>query len=154
MSEDISNDNGISMSLDDEIDVSTSLQSSPSRPLAMELEQNSSAVVDRPLIYEAKQASSTQLPKSANVSSNLKQNTSIKKGAVSFSSTELSIDDTAQPIAKRAKKYLLIKANQSHHLVSTPNLKDLPLDTRKNLKQYEVNVHVFDDNPERRFCTH
>ena len=31
------------------------------------------------------------------------------------------------------------------------NLKDLPEGTRSSLSQYEVNVHVFDDDPIRRF---
>ena len=32
-----------------------------------------------------------------------------------------------------------------------PSLKDLPESSRNNLSQYEVNVHVFDDDSSRRF---
>ncbi len=140
----------ISVNSESELDVATSLQSSTDRPLAMELQQSSTAVVDRPLIYEAKKTNIKQSPKTANVSSHVEQNTSQKKGAVSFSPTELSIDNAAQPIVN-APKLLIDQGKMDSTSNYVPNLKDLSRDTRNNLKQYEVNVHVFDDNPERRF---
>ena len=125
------------------------------RTLAMEANNVQTPEVDRPLFYESKQAnlkSNVAKPKlpagTANASA------SVNKGNVSFSSTELTSDDAA-PVAGKPK--LLIDQGQdkvaSSQLSSSgvPSLRDLPESSRSNLSQYEVNVHVFDDEPIRRF---
>ena len=123
------------------------------RPLAMEANSTKIPEVDRPLIYEAKQPDN----KTKNVKSlqTAKANQATKKGNVSFSTTELSADD-AIPITNKPK--LLIDQGTSSETIlhaqsssSAPSLRELPEGTRANLKQYEVNVHVFDDDPIRRF---
>ena len=125
-----------------------------SRPLAMELENSQVPKVDRPLIYESKQAnvkSEISVPQPSNTASA----STVKKGQVSFSATELSVDD-ATPIVEKPK--LLIEQGepvalntQSSSTSNVLNLRDLPDSTRNRLNQYEVNVHVFDDDPIRRF---
>lgn len=115
-------------------------------PLAMEANRAMAAEVDRPLIYEAKQTNSssnnTQSPvEVANVS------TTKKQGKVSFSSTELTADD-AMPISNKPK---LLIDGVSNNTKNVPKVSDLPESLRASLSQYEVNVHVFDDDPARRF---
>lgn len=128
------------------------------RPLAMEANSLQTPEVDRPLFYESKQPNTKPAkskPKQAKVST--KTSGFANKGNVSFSSTELSADD-ATPIFNKPK--LLIDqgneesnnaANAKGSSGSVLNLRDLPESTRASLNQYEVNVHVFDDNPTRRF---
>ncbi|MEM7402123.1 MAG: general secretion pathway protein GspB [Pseudomonadota bacterium] len=122
-----------------------------SRPLAMEANNVETPEVDRPLIYESKQAASK--PKNPKPQQTASTTQSTKKGNVSFSTTELSADD-ALPIVNTPK--LLIDqgvepSTQVQSTINAPSLRDLPESTRTNLKQYEVNVHVFDDEPIRRF---
>ena len=124
------------------------------RPLAMEVESTQASEVDRPLIYESKQASVK--PKvSAPQTNNSPSTSTVKKGQVSFSATELSIDD-ATPLVEKPKLLIdqgeqLTFNKQSNSTSGIINLRDLPDSTRNNLNQYEVNVHVFDDDPIRRF---
>ena len=131
------------------------------RPLAMEVNSAQIPDLDRPLIYEAKQTKAkprTPIATTSSKSPNKVQPETTKKGKVSFSTTELTADD-AVPIVEKPK--LLIdqgeattqsvvintQVNSSH----VPSLRDLPESSRSNLSQYEVNVHVFDDDPIRRF---
>lgn len=115
------------------------------RPLAMEANSVHLPEVDRPLLYESKQPSLK--PKAAVVTTSVKApNTT--KGNVSFSSTELSADD-ALPISNKPK--LLIDGVSNGSSSDIQNVRDLPDSSRAALNQYEVNVHVFDDDPIRRF---
>ena len=123
------------------------------RPLAMEANNLQTPEVDRPLIYESKQSDSK--PKNTTPQQIVKNTQPTKKGNVSFSTTELSADD-ALPIVNTPK--LLIDQGvgadtsaQVQSSIDAPSLRDLPDSTRSNLQQYEVNVHVFDDDPIRRF---
>lgn len=116
------------------------------RPLAMEANSVQMPEVDRPLLYESKQPS-------------LKAQVAIKKspakvpnpasGNVSFSSTELSADDAIPVINK--PKLLIDGVSNRGNSSNVQNVRDLPESSRANLNQYEVNVHVFDDDPIRRF---
>ena len=125
-----------------------------SRPLAMQMSNEPIAETNRPLIYESKQIgekSKEKVPQQSNSTAS----TAKKKGNVSFSSTELSADD-AIPVVNKPK--LLIDQGESIELntqtksfSNVPKLRDLPESSRNNLNQYEVNVHVFDDDPLRRF---
>jgi general secretion pathway protein B len=117
-------------------------------PLAMEANRATAAEVDRPLIYEAKQAN-TNSTSSKTQSSVEVVNAAMtkKKGNVSFSSTELNADD-ALPIANKPKLLIDGVSNNSNNV---PKVSDLPETSRASLSQYEVNVHVFDDDPARRF---
>lgn len=128
------------------------------RPLAMEANSLETPEVDRPLFYESKQPEpklATPKPKPASTSTN--SSTSATKGKVSFSSTELSADD-AMPISNKPK-LLIDQGDEASNSVASerassgfvPNARDLPESSRASLNQYEVNVHVFDDNPTRRF---
>ena len=135
------------------------------RPLAMEANNLQSPEIDRPLFYESKQPnakSSTPKPKQASAINKPVTSTMKSKGKVSFSSTELSADDALPVINK--PKLLIDQGNQSNEInnnyasvkpsTSTsfvPNVRDLPESSRTSLNQYEVNVHVFDDNPTRSF---
>ena len=125
-----------------------------SRPLAMEVESTQASEVDRPLIYESKQESIK--PKvSAPQTSNAASASKVKKGQVSFSATELSIDD-ATPLVEKPKLLIdhgeqIALNTQRSSTSGVINLRDLPDSTRNSLNQYEVNVHVFDDDPIRRF---
>ena len=126
---------------------------SNSRPLAMEANDSQTPEVDRPLIYESKQPNSK--PKNVKPLQTANANQSTKKGNVSFSATELSADDAA-PIINKPK--ILIDqgtdsetSTQMQSSINAPSLRDLPESTRSNLQQYEINVHVFDDEPIRRF---
>lgn len=115
------------------------------RPLAMEANSVQLPEVDRPLLYESKQPNLK--PKAAVVTTSVKApNTT--KGKVSFSSTELSADD-AMPVINKPK--LLIDGVSNNNSSDIQNVRDLPESSRANLNQYEVNVHVFDDDPIRRF---
>ena len=124
------------------------------RPLAMEVNTTHGSGVDRPLIYESKQASDK--PKiSAPQQSNTTPASTVKKGQVSFSATELSVED-ATPLVEKPKLLIdqgesVAHNSQSRSTSGVINLRDLPDSTRNNLNQYEVNVHVFDDDPIRRF---
>ncbi len=125
-----------------------------SRPLAMQMSNEQIAEINRPLIYESKQngeKSNKTVPQQASSTTSSAE----KKGNVSFSSTELSADD-AIPVVNKPK--LLIDEGESIALntqtksfSNVPKLRDLPESSRNNLNQYEVNVHVFDDDPLRRF---
>ena len=123
------------------------------RPLAMEANSLQTPEVDRPLLYESKQLNAK--PKQASAAA--KTSTSLNKGKVSFSSTELSVDDAAPIINK--PKLLIDQGNEVSNNIanarasagSVPNVRDLPESSRASLNQYEVNVHVFDDNPTRSF---
>lgn len=125
---------------------------SEDRPLAMELESKITPEIDRPLIYEAKQAKTTQQSSSDYNSTPAEVTTASSPniGEVAFSQTELSLDESAQPIAN-APKLLIDEGETKPSTLNVPNLKDLPDSPRNNLSQYEVNVHVFDDDPKRRF---
>lgn len=131
-------------------------QLADARPLALEsMDSSSIEPLDRPLIYEAKQAQKNKPQQKKKVASvEAKSNVASNKGAVSFSTTPLSLDDT-DPIVTQTPK-LLIDQGQSQVAKNTPtssapSLKDIPASSRSALSQYEVNVHVFDDNPQRRF---
>ncbi len=129
------------------------LESIESRPLAMEVGSAQSPEVDRPLIYESKQTNTKPM---ASATQNIvtAPSTSVKKGKVSFSSTELSADD-AVPITEKPKLLIdqgeSVTPNLQTRSSSVPNLRDLPESARNSLNQYEVNVHVFDTDPIRRF---
>lgn len=131
----------------------TEMQENLARPLAMEVDPQSIKEVDRPLIYEAKQAKPKQVTKAQP-----KQTTNlVKKGNVSFSSTQLSADGVA-PINDKPRLLIdqgeeapVLAQAQTRSISSAPSLQDLPNNTRSKLKQYEVNVHVYDDDPIRRF---
>jgi len=125
------------------------------RPLSMEVEENAEPQIDRPLIYESKQDENKQPPI---VKQHNEEDVSVasapKNGSVSFSNEELSVEEFEQPITNTPKilvdqgnEELSSQANSSN----VPALKDLPLSSRDTLSQYEVNVHVFDDNPKQRF---
>jgi len=124
-------------------------------PLAMEMSSEPIAEVDRPLLYEAKQASSKpKTPKPKPVLELAKTGKATSKGNVSFSSTELNADDAIPTINK--PKLLIDKGYEENNVAQkpssgVPNVKDLPEGTRSSLNQFEVNVHVFDDDPIRRF---
>jgi len=124
-------------------------------PLVMEINTTETVEVDRPLLYESKQPSAKPKakPKVTLASATAGQVATKKKGNVSFSSSELTADD-AIPVTTKPK--LLIDQgsgkNNSHPSSSNvPNVRDLPESSRTSLNQYEVNVHVFDDDPIRRF---
>lgn len=131
-------------------------QQASARPLAMEANNiPAEEEVDRPLIYEAKKAKpKPKLVAKAQQNSQTAQ--VVKKGNVSFSSTELSADG-APPVIDKPK--LLIDQGEAatpfqanaQGISNAPSLQELPNNTRNNLKQYEVNVHVYDDDPIRRF---
>ena len=125
-----------------------------SRPLAMELETAQSPSLDRPLIYESKQTSPSNTDRNSQKPANA-PSTNTQKGSVSFSATELSVGDSA-PIIEKPK--LLIDQGESvasnmqpSSSSSVPKLRDLPESSRNDLNRYEVNVHVFDTDPIRRF---
>jgi len=128
------------------------------RPLAMEASNEQAPEVDRPLLYESKQPSSKSVPAKSKATQKpavelAKASGTSTKGNVSFSSTELSADD-ALPISN-TPKLLIDQGNEVQNSAANtrvgssaiPNVRDLPESTRANLNQYEVNVHVFDDNP-------
>ncbi len=125
-----------------------------SRPLAMQMNNEQIPEINRPLIYESKQVgekSKETVPQQAGSTTS----TAVKKGNVSFSSTELSVDD-ATPVVEKPKILIdqgdsIALNSQSNSYSNVPNLRDLPEGTRNSLNQYEVNVHVFDDDPLRRF---
>ncbi len=127
------------------------------RPLSMEADSLQTPEVDRPLFYESKQLNNPAVSKPKQASVSAKASGSATKGNVAFSSTELSADD-ATPIINKPK-LLIDQGNEaSNNTVnaqvssgSVPNVRDLPESSRASLNQYEVNVHVFDDNPTRRF---
>ncbi len=125
---------------------------SEDRPLAMELESKITPEIDRPLIYEAKQAKTTQQSGSDynSIPAEVTTASTPSIGEVAFSQTELSLDESAQPIAN-APKLLIDQGETKPSIPNVLNLKDLPESPRNNLNQYEVNVHVFDDDPKRRF---
>ena len=141
----------------DHIDEKETTPVSDDRPLSMEAEANAESQIDRPLIYESKQDENAQPPSMTLASEDntvLASASEPKKGSVSFSENELNLDEFEEPIVN-APKLLIDQGNEppptqvsSNHVVK---LKDLPLSSRDNLSQYEVNVHVFDDNPEQRF---
>ena len=125
------------------------------QPLALEsIDSSSIEPLDRPLIYEAKQAKNSKAQQKKTVAAIGNEPNSIgkKKGAVSFSTTPLSSDEYA-PIVTQAPKLLIDQGQESINppASTVPSLKDLPQSSRNVLSQYEVNVHVFDDNPQRRF---
>ena len=119
------------------------------RPLAMELNTTQVPAVDRPLIYESKQPNAKPKTATPEPSVNLANAPAKSKGNVSFSSTELSSDD-AMPITNKPK-LLIDGVDNGDQLSNVINLRDLPENSRSSLNQYEVNVHVFDDDPIRRF---
>ena len=127
------------------------------RPLAMEANNTQVPEVDRPLVYESKlkKAKPNVVSPKPRVEANEIEVSS--KGKVSFSSTELNVD-AATPILNKPK--LLIEGVNDvqgldqisgNSISNVPSVRDLPESTRSNLRQYEVNVHVFDDDPVRRF---
>ncbi len=116
-----------------------------SRPLAMEANSEQMSEVDRPLIYESKQPGSKAKVANAKKLANAPNST---KGNVSFSSTELNADDA---VPESDKPKLLIDGVSDNNSSNVQNVRDLPESSRANLNQYEVNVHVFDDDPIRRF---
>ena len=119
------------------------------RPLAMELNTTQVPAVDRPLIYESKQPNAKPKTATPEPSVNVANAPTKSKGNVSFSSTELSSDD-AMPITNKPK-LLIDGVDNGDQLSNVINLRDLPENSRSSLNQYEVNVHVFDDDPIRRF---
>ena len=119
------------------------------RPLAMEANSAQALEVDRPLIQESKQFKSKSKSATPKPPVNLANAPSTSNGNVSFSSTELSASD-ASPIINKPK-LLIDGVSNSESSSSVPNMRDLPESSRRNLRQYEVNVHVFDDDPLRRF---
>ena len=118
-------------------------------PLAMELNSTQVPAVDRPLIYESKQPNAKPKTATPKPSVNLANAPTKSKGNVSFSSTELSSDD-AMPVTNKPK-LLIDGVGNGEQLSNVVNLRDLPEGSRSSLSQYEVNVHVFDDDPIRRF---
>lgn len=133
------------------------------RPLAMELNTLETPEVDRPLFYESKQPNAKPAaPKVSNSATSVASSSTTKsKGRVSFSSTELSADDALPVINK--PKLLIDQGNEVNNAVASidartqtssgfiPKVRDLPESSRASLNQYEVNVHVYDDNPTRSF---
>jgi len=119
------------------------------RPLAMEANSAQALEVDRPLIQESKQPKSKSKSVTPKPPVKLANALTTSNGNVSFSSTELSMDD-ATPIINKPK-LLIDGVSNSESSSSVPNMRDLPESSRSNLRQYEVNVHVFDDDPLRRF---
>ncbi len=119
------------------------------RPLALEANNIETPEIDRPLVYEAKQA--RDKPKLPSPKTSVEANPSkpTAKGNVSFSSTELSVEE-ATPVTNKPK-LLIDGVNESTQANYVPSVRDLPESTRSSLSQYEVNVHVFDDDPNRRF---
>ena len=125
-----------------------------SRPLAMQMNNEQIAETNRPLIYESKQIGEKS-KETVSQQANSTASSAVKKGNVSFSSTELSADD-ATPVADKPKLLIdqgdsIALNSQSKSYSDVPKLRDLPESSRTNLNQYEVNVHVFDDDPLRRF---
>jgi hypothetical protein len=116
------------------------------RPLAMEANSTQLPAIDRPLFYESKQ--SVSKPKVAMTDPPAKISNATK-GKVSFSSTELNVDDALPVINK--PKLLIDGVSNGRDSSNVLNVRDLPESSRANLNQYEVNVHVFDDDPIRRF---
>ena len=116
------------------------------RPLAMEANSVQLPTVDRPLLYESKQTVAKPKTVTANASAKISNTT---KGNVSFSSTELNADDALPVINK--PKLLIDGVSNNSNSSNVQNVRDLPERSRANLNQYEVNVHVFDDDPIRRF---
>lgn len=135
-----------------DIDATAIISSPETRPLAMELESKITPEIDRPLIYEAKQAKTAQQSSSDynSIPAEVAIDSSPTEGEVAFSQTELSVDESAQAIAN-APKLLIDQGETTPSTPKVPSLKDLPESPRNNLSQYEINVHVFDDDPERRF---
>ena len=125
------------------------------RPLSMEIEENTEPKINRPLIYESKhdEIKQTSTAPQQQLEDVVMASVS-NKGSVSFSDTELNLEEHEQPIVN-APKLLIDQGNEQSspqaNSSNVPNLKDLPLSSRSTLSQYEVNVHVFDDNPEQRF---
>ncbi|MGH1536878.1 MAG: general secretion pathway protein GspB [Gammaproteobacteria bacterium] len=117
------------------------------RPLAMEVNQTQAPEVDRPLVYEAKQANAKPPAPKTIVELNTAKASS--KGNVSFSSTELSTDESAPVVNK--PKLLINGVSDRPNSGNVPSVRDLPESSRSRLSQYEVNVHVYDDEPIRRF---
>lgn len=120
-----------------------------SRHLAVGAISTGDLEVDRPLIQELKQPKSKSKSATSQPSVHLANAPTKSNGSVSFSSTELSVDDAA-PIINKPKVFIDGVSN-SGPSNSAPNIRDLPESSRSNLRQYEVNVHVFDDDPSRRF---
>lgn len=123
------------------------------RPSAVELDSQPALALDRPLVYEAKQAKKLSPPNvvsKSHVIETYARRTSAKKGTVSFSQTELNIGHSVPPNSN-VPKLLIDQGEIKPSAANAPSLKDLPDGTRSNLSQYEVNVHVFDDDPQRRF---
>lgn len=136
------------------------------RPLALEsIDNNTIEPLDRPLIYEAKHSEKPKPAEQQNLVSEQTVETNrsdsdqqgvepgiTNKGAVSFSTTPLS-PDTSAPVVAQAPKLLIDQGENTNNNPpsSAPSLKDLPQSSRNALSQYEVNVHVFDDDPQRRF---
>ena len=119
------------------------------RPLAMEANNMQVPEVDRPLVYESKQVITKPIHSTPKPIIEANAASASSKGKVSFSSTELS-DEESTPILNKPK--LLIKGvSNSKSFDSVPSVRDLPESSRSNLSQYEINVHVFDDDPIRRF---
>ena len=116
--------------------------SSPERPLVMEASKQVTPEMDRPLIYEAKHTTNKPVTHTKKSSS----------GNVSFSATELDINGSDKVLTQAPKLLIDQGAQQPSRTQSlVPKLKDLPESSRLALNQYEINVHVFDDNPQRRF---
>ena len=135
-------------------EVTQPIRTPEARPLAMEVDTTQTPEVDRPLIYESKQTNTKPI---ASVPQKIATapNTTVNKGKVSFSATELSVDD-AVPITEKPKLLIdqgepVTSSVQTSSSSSVPNLRDLPESWRTSLNQYEVNVHVFDTDPIRRF---
>lgn len=126
------------------------------RSLASEVGPSTKPQLDRALIYEAKQhlENTAKVKIEQNNENIVVATTTPKKGTVSFSKKELSLEAIEQSIPNAPK--LLIKQGvvESPEQVNTshiPKLKDLPLSSRDSLSKFEVNVHVYDDKPDNRF---
>jgi len=107
--------------------VVTTNPSTVDRSLAMEFGNKIIPELDRPLLYEAKQAKTPPQSK-----------------------TELEFDEAPQSITN-APKLLIDQGKTNPSAAYVPSLEDLPDGLRSVLSQYEINVHVFDDDPQRRF---
>jgi len=134
--------------------VATTNPSTVDRSLAVELDNKIIPELDRPLLYEAKQAkTSPQSKVFAKAKAPIARGftaTSPARGVVSFSKTELEFDEASQSITN-APKLLIDQGETNPSAANVPSLEDLPDGLRSNLSQYEINVHVFDDDPQRRF---
>jgi general secretion pathway protein B len=134
--------------------VATTNPSTVDRSLAVELGNKIIPELDRPLLYEAKQAKTSPQSKIfAKAKTPIARGstaTSPAKGVVSFSKTELEFDEASQSITN-APKLLIDQGETNPSAAYVPSLEDLPDGLRSNLSQYEINVHVFDDDPQRRF---